>query len=147
MLILESGESVAAAEADACGRYDDEDRFDVSLTSALCDGCAVDRTGAGAARRDKLWFRLRECRDALVANTEGKVGCGIRSRRVGLIGHVVARPLPTVQEMRAKLIPEARTKRIDHAARLCFVIDATESRARTWKTAQKIQAQMFRVAQ
>ena len=60
---------------------------------------------------------------------------------------MLARPLPTVQETRAKLIPQVPTKPIDHAARLCFVIDATESRARTWKAAQKIQAQMFRVAQ
>jgi hypothetical protein len=47
----------------------------------------------------------------------------------------------------APVIPEIRKKPVDRAARLCFVIDATESRARTWKAAQKIQAQMFRVAQ
>jgi hypothetical protein len=60
---------------------------------------------------------------------------------------MLASPLPTIQETRAKLIQEACTKPVDLAARLCFVIDATESRARTWKAAQKIQAQMFRVAQ
>src|SRR5215467_1526100 len=52
---------------------------------------------------------------------------------------LLARPTPVV--------PEICTKPVDRAARLCFVIDATESRARTWKAAQKIQAQMFRVAQ
>jgi hypothetical protein len=60
---------------------------------------------------------------------------------------MLARPLPAVQETRAKLIQEVGTNPVDHAARLCFVIDATQSRARTWKAAQKIQAQMFRVAQ
>jgi len=39
------------------GCYDDEDRFDALLTSALCDPCAVDRTGArGQARSDRWWF-------------------------------------------------------------------------------------------
>ena len=52
---------------------------------------------------------------------------------------MLARPTPVV--------PEIYTKSVDRAARLCFIIDATESRARTWKAAQKIQAQMFRVAQ
>ena len=31
---------------------------------------------------------------------------------------MLARPLPAVEETRAKLMPEARTKLIDHAARL-----------------------------
>jgi hypothetical protein len=57
---------------------------------------------------------------------------------VGLL-EMLAEPVPMVQE--------PRSKPVDHGARLCFVIDATESRARTWKAAQKIQAQMFRVAQ
>ena len=59
---------------------------------------------------------------------------------------MLARPAPVV-ETGMKLVPETGTKPLDHVARLCFVIDATESRARTWKAAQKIQAQMFRVAQ
>jgi hypothetical protein len=52
---------------------------------------------------------------------------------------MLARPVPMIQD-----IPR---KPVDHVARLCFVIDATESRAPTWKAAQKIQAQMFGVAQ
>jgi hypothetical protein len=52
---------------------------------------------------------------------------------------MLTRPVPMIQE--------TPRKPVDHVARLCFVIDATESRARTWKAAQKIQAQMFRVAQ
>jgi hypothetical protein len=57
---------------------------------------------------------------------------------VGLL-EMLARPVPMMQE--------TPRKPVDHVARLCFVIDATESRARTWKAAQKTQAQMFRVAQ
>jgi hypothetical protein len=52
---------------------------------------------------------------------------------------MLARPVPVIQE--------TSRKPVDRVARLCFVIDATESRASTWKAAQKIQAQMFRVAQ
>jgi hypothetical protein len=52
---------------------------------------------------------------------------------------MLARPVPMIQE--------TPRKPVAHVARICFVIDATESRARTWKAAQKTQAQMFRVAQ
>jgi hypothetical protein len=51
---------------------------------------------------------------------------------------MLARPAPMIQGTPGNPVA--------HAARLCFVIDATESRARTWKVAQKTQAQMFRVA-
>jgi len=68
-----------------------------------------------------------------------KASAAVSERTSAGLLEMLARPAP--------MIREAPRKPVDHVARLCFVIDATESRAPTWKAAQKIQAQMFRVAQ
>jgi hypothetical protein len=75
------------------------------------------------------WLPVRNAKSSIAAS----------DRSSGGLLEMLAGPLPMSQEL--------GTKRVGHLARLCFVIDATESRARTWKAAQKIQAQMFRVAQ
>jgi len=72
-----------------------------------------------------------------VLNAKSSVAASDRTA-AGLL-EMLATPVPAM--------PDIPTKPVEQVARLCFVIDATESRARTWKAAQKIQAQMFRVAQ
>jgi hypothetical protein len=75
------------------------------------------------------WLPVRNARSSVAASDRSSVG----------LLEMLARPAPMIEEVGAKPV--------GHVARLCFVIDATESRARTWKAAQKVQAQMFRVAQ
>jgi hypothetical protein len=75
------------------------------------------------------WLPVRKARSSIAPSDRSTVG----------LLEMLAKPVPVIQEI--------GTKPVGHLARLCFVIDATESRAQTWKAAQKIQAQMFRVAQ